>query len=151
MIRLTAIAVCTLLAGCSPVAQSTHSPSGGTSVEATASAKASRSKNVMSEPTLRDSFEVDDSGRSLAITCWGDGSPTMILEAGHPASGLAQFGVHGRALIGDLATHARTCAYDRAGYGDSDPAPDEPRDLDDVTDDLHAPWRLPKSRGRTSW
>jgi pimeloyl-ACP methyl ester carboxylesterase len=32
----------------------------------------------------------------------------------------------------------RTCAYDRAGYGDSDPAPEEPRNLDDVTGDLDA-------------
>ena len=30
------------------------------------------------------------------------------------------------------------CAYDRAGHGQSDPAPDKPRQLEDVTGDLHA-------------
>ena len=29
------------------------------------------------------------------------------------------------------------CAYDRAGHGQSDPAPGKPRQLEDVTDDLH--------------
>lgn len=136
--RLITIAFCTLLTACSNGAQSTQSPSAATSVEATASATASPSENLTGEPTLRDSFEVDDNGRRLAVTCWGDGSPTIILEGGHPASGLGQFGVYGHALVGELAIHTRTCAYDRAGYGDSDPAPNEPRDLDDVTDDLHA-------------
>ncbi|MEO6207405.1 MAG: alpha/beta fold hydrolase, partial [Candidatus Limnocylindrales bacterium] len=53
-------------------------------------------------------------------------------------SGLSEFAVDAAALIGKLSARARTCAYDRAGYGESDPAPDKPRDLDDVTDDLHA-------------
>ena len=95
-------------------------------------------EDVMSEPSLDGSFPVGEADRSLAITCWGEGSPTIILEAGHPSSGLEQFGQLGRSLVTELATETHTCAYDRAGYGRSDPAPEEPRDLDDVTDDLHA-------------
>jgi pimeloyl-ACP methyl ester carboxylesterase len=37
-----------------------------------------------------------------------------------------------------LTAETRVCAYDRAGYGDSDPAPMEPRSADDVVDDLQA-------------
>ena len=72
------------------------------------------------------------------MTCLGDGSPTVLLEAGHPSGGLRDFLIDGRTFVTDLAARRRVCAYNRAGYGPSDPAPLEPRDLDDVTDDLHA-------------
>ena len=44
-----------------------------------------------------------------------------------------------RCFTSRLASERRTCAYDRAGYGRSDPAPDErPRQLEDVHADLQA-------------
>ena len=81
---------------------------------------------------------VADDGRELAILCEGEGAPTVILEDGHPSEtgGIDRFSTG--PLWDDLAAETRVCAYDRAGWGESDPAPDEPRTADDVVDDLQA-------------
>jgi len=92
----------------------------------------------MYRPTVSGAFSVAKDGRKLALRCWGEGSPTIILEAGYPSAGLEQFGTYGNRFTARLADQRRTCAYDRAGNGASDPAPMKPRDIDDVTDDLHA-------------
>jgi hypothetical protein len=83
-------------------------------------------------------FAVADDGRELAILCEGEGSPTVILEDGHPSEtgGIERFS--GSPIWADLTAETRVCAYDRAGWGDSDPAPNEPRTADDVVDDLQA-------------
>ena len=68
---------------------------------------------------------IDIGGRSLHMVCAGpaDGRPVVVMEAG--AFGLsADWG----AVQASLATHGvRSCAYDRAGLGQSDPGP-RPRD-----------------------
>jgi hypothetical protein len=92
----------------------------------------------LSNPAIDGRFAVADDGRQLAIRCWGDDTPTIVLEAGHPSEGIEDFGTHGRPMVEELVSHARVCAYDRAGYGRSDPAPNEPRDADDVVNDLRA-------------
>lgn len=61
-------------------------------------------------------------GRKLALYCQGAGSPAVILDAGLGMSG----GVWSR-VQADLARSARTCAFDRPGYGRSDAGP-LPRD-----------------------
>jgi len=100
---------------------------------------ATRTPTASPIPTVvDDDLVVDANGRTLHMTCLGEGAPTILLEAGHPSAGLQQFLGFGRAFTDLLARERRVCAYDRAGYGRSDPAPDEPRDLDDVTDDLRA-------------
>jgi pimeloyl-ACP methyl ester carboxylesterase len=75
---------------------------------------------------------IDIGGRSLFLTCLGEGSPTVILEAGlgggHSSWALVQPGA---------AQFARVCSYDRAGIGMSDPAP-TPRTSQAVVADLHA-------------
>lgn len=83
-------------------------------------------------------FPVAD-GRQLALSCWGEGSPTIVLEDGHPSEqgGRFQFGRTGGAFLNALVAHTRVCAYDRAGYAASDPAPNEPRTADDVIEDLN--------------
>lgn len=86
--------------------------------------------------TFDDDVVVADDGRAVHARCWGTGGPSIVLEAGAPSAGLRQFG--NAAMITILAAERRVCTYDRAGEGQSDPAPNEPRDLDDVTDDLHA-------------
>jgi len=86
---------------------------------------------------INQDFEVTPEGRSLHLWCRGTGSPTVVLESGHAIGGFDQFLRNG-SFADLLADERRVCAYDRAGYGLSDPAPEEPRDLDDVTDDLHA-------------
>jgi pimeloyl-ACP methyl ester carboxylesterase len=91
----------------------------------------------LADTTVEGSFEVADDGRRLKMTCWGEGSPTVVLEAGHPdGSGITDFGTTEFART--LAAETRVCAYDRAGWGASDPAPNEPRSADDVVEDLHA-------------
>lgn len=75
---------------------------------------------------------VDIGGRSLYLTCQGEGSPTVLLEAGNDG------GIDTWALRSDLAeaTATRVCAYDRANVGRSDPLP-LPRSGADVVADLH--------------
>jgi pimeloyl-ACP methyl ester carboxylesterase len=76
---------------------------------------------------------IDIGGRRLRIVCQGPqtGRPVVILEAG--AFGFAaDFGVVQDALaVGGI----RSCAYDRAGMGFSDPSP-EPRDGVAIAGDL---------------
>lgn len=69
-------------------------------------------------------------GRQLHLRCSGTGGPTVILDAG---LGLDS-SVWMRVQPG-LAAITRTCAYDRAGYGRSDPGP-MPRDTENRTSDL---------------
>ncbi len=71
-------------------------------------------------------------GRDMHLLCEGEGSPTIILDAGQGgwSSDWGDF-------IPGLSADNRVCAYDRAGYGWSDPT------LEDVTprtqaDDLAA-------------
>jgi pimeloyl-ACP methyl ester carboxylesterase len=54
--------------------------------------------------------------RSLYLDCRGTGSPTIVLEAGSGADSSTWAAVHDQ-----LAATTRTCAYDRAGRGRSDP------------------------------
>jgi len=76
-------------------------------------------------------FEVED-GRSLFLRCTGEGSPTVILEGGDGDT----TGSYGFAES-TLAAETRTCVYDRANLGQSDPAPG-PRELDDLVGDLES-------------
>jgi pimeloyl-ACP methyl ester carboxylesterase len=61
-------------------------------------------------------------GRHINLRCTGTGSPTVILEAGFQAWSFAWDRIQPA-----LSTLTRTCSYDRAGLGLSDPAPG-PRD-----------------------
>src|SRR5512147_669788 len=61
---------------------------------------------------------VDIGGYSLAIRCQGRGSPTVLLDAG-----LGGAAIEWTRVQDSLARNTRVCAYDRAGYGDSDPGP----------------------------
>ena len=76
-----------------------------------------------------ESFDVGD-GRMLRMVCSGEGSPTVILEAGDE-SGVDEWSQ----VMPAVADLTRTCAYDRAGVGLSDPATGC-RGLDDLTSDL---------------
>jgi pimeloyl-ACP methyl ester carboxylesterase len=74
---------------------------------------------------------VDIGGRTLNISCAGDGSPTVIFDSGRTSPGYewmpAQRGV---------AAFTRACWYDRAGIGWSDSGPD-PSWGDSAARDLH--------------
>jgi len=75
---------------------------------------------------------VDIGGRRLNLYCLGQGSPTVILVGGLGSSTFSWRKVHA-----ELAKTTRVCAYDRAGYGYSDPGP-LPRDMRHLADDLAA-------------
>jgi pimeloyl-ACP methyl ester carboxylesterase len=76
---------------------------------------------------------VDIGGRALFISCTGTGIPTVVLEAGGGNSAETWAGVQP-----EVARFTRVCSYDRAGLGQSDPAPTGVRTVQDSVDDLHA-------------
>jgi pimeloyl-ACP methyl ester carboxylesterase len=123
-----------LVAACSAGAPAT-SPAGTSEPSAPGVASASAAP---SEAAEAQRYPVSDDGRELVLFCEGEGTPTVVWEDGHPSEtgGIARFS--NGAVWAEVAAHTRICAYDRAGYGDSDPAPNEPRDADDVVDDLRA-------------
>lgn len=59
---------------------------------------------------------VDIGGRSMYLDCRGSGTPTVILESGMGVGAAGWSAVHD-----GIAATTRTCAYDRAGLGASDP------------------------------
>lgn len=74
---------------------------------------------------------VDVGGYSLHIHCTGQGSPTVIVDAGNADFSLSWIGVQTEA-----AKFTHICAYDRAGYGWSDPSPN-PRTAKVMAEELH--------------
>jgi pimeloyl-ACP methyl ester carboxylesterase len=70
--------------------------------------------------------------RTLDIYCEGAGSPTVVYESGKQIPGFFW-----QAVLHRTASFARSCWYDRAGMGWSDPAP-APRTAKDIATDLHS-------------
>jgi pimeloyl-ACP methyl ester carboxylesterase len=125
MILLVVLAACSQAPGSAPDAPVTSDAPESATPDETAAATANR-------------FAVAEDGRELVLLCEGEGTPTVVLEDGHPSEtgGVIRFS---RGPIWDeLTAETRVCAYDRAGSGNSDPAPFEPRTADDVVDDLQA-------------
>ena len=75
---------------------------------------------------------VDIGGRRINLHCTGAGGPTVILMAG-----IFSWSAVWYKTQPVIAQETRVCAFDRASYGFSDPAP-RPQILSDVVDDLHA-------------
>ena len=73
---------------------------------------------------------VDVGGRKLHLYCTGQGSPTVILE-----SGAGSFAIDWALVQPEVARTTRVCSYDRAGYGWSDPGPEEDT-VEQATHDL---------------
>ncbi len=73
----------------------------------------------------------DIGGYRLHLHCAGEGSPTVVLE-----SGLGRDSLDWSWVQPGLAARTRTCSYDRAGSGWSDPGP-LPRDSRSVAGELH--------------
>lgn len=77
---------------------------------------------------------IDIGGHQLHIICAGQavaGQPTVILEAG-----VGGWSIHWDSVQRETARFARVCAYDRAGYGWSEPGP-QPRDGTQIVAELH--------------
>ena len=71
-----------------------------------------------------------DDGRELFLQCSGTGSPTVILEGGDDDTSQSY-----AYAFDDLAAATRTCTYDRANLGQSDPDP-RCRGLQELVSDL---------------
>src|SRR5215216_907289 len=74
---------------------------------------------------------VDVGGYSLHINCVGQGSPTVVLDAG-----LGDFSAQWVRVQREVSDTTRVCAYDRAGMGWSEMGP-EPRDAKQISSELH--------------
>src|SRR5215210_3153257 len=74
---------------------------------------------------------VDVGGYSLHINCVGQGSPTVVLDAGSGA-----FSAQWVRVQQEVSGITRVCAYDRAGMGWSEMGP-EPRDAKQISSELH--------------
>jgi Serine aminopeptidase, S33 len=97
-------------------------------------------------PSIDARIAVDADGRRLALRCWGDGTPTVVLDAGSGIAGIAEF--EDLPVVEELSARTRVCSYDRAGLGASDPAPVvRPRGLDDAVGDLRTLLEAAKLRG----
>lgn len=83
-------------------------------------------------PYAKPGQRVDIGGRRINLDCRGAGGPTVVLMAG-----IASWSPVWYKTQPVIAQETRVCAFDRAGYGFSDPAP-RPQILSDVIDDLHA-------------
>ena len=127
--RLALLAL--VLAGCASPAAPSSTPSGTpapVTPEPTPAATAAPTPSPVER--IEGTFDVGD-GRKLYLRCIGSGSPTILLEAGDEDSGTD----HWRFVAGPLSDDTRTCVYDRAGLGRSDPATGC-RQMDDILDDL---------------
>lgn len=86
-------------------------------------------------PTGAIRGRIDIGGRFLFVECQGRGSPTVVIER---SSGCASDNdPTWLALREELLSRLRVCLYDRAGLGQSDPAP-ATRTIADMVADLHA-------------
>ncbi len=98
-------------------------------LSASAQSAPDRALDVYAAPAQRVDI---GAGRHLNLRCSGSGTPTVVLDIGLGLSSLAW-----RAVQPALARITRTCSYDRAGFGFSDPGP-LPRSARSEADDLHA-------------
>jgi len=74
---------------------------------------------------------VDVGGYRLHINCTGNGSPTVIIEAG-----LGDWSTGWGYVQPEVAKTTRVCTYDRAGWGWSEAGP-KPRDAAQIAKELH--------------
>lgn len=74
---------------------------------------------------------IDVGGYRMHLDCRGEGSPTVVMDAGLGGSSLDWSLVQA-----DIASTTRVCSYDRAGMGRSDPSP-SPRTPRHIAEELH--------------
>jgi pimeloyl-ACP methyl ester carboxylesterase len=79
---------------------------------------------------------VNVGGYRLHLYCIGEGTPTVVLEAGSGGKGVIAWSLVQNQMA--TTTRARVCSYDRAGFGWSEPDPaDQPRASAQVAETLH--------------
>jgi pimeloyl-ACP methyl ester carboxylesterase len=75
--------------------------------------------------------DIDVGGYHLRVNCVGSGEPTIIFDSG-TGSGIEAW----RAVQPTVGGFTRACAYNRAGYGQSNPGP-LPRTSEQIVSELH--------------
>jgi pimeloyl-ACP methyl ester carboxylesterase len=75
---------------------------------------------------------VDVGGHRMYISCSGEGTPTVVIDAG-----AGSWSTHFESIQAALAPTTRVCTFDRAGLGRSDPGP-APRTSRRMADELHS-------------
>lgn len=133
------LAAAAMIASCTGSPAQVPSPAASASATAITTATAtaqitSPTADPATNPSIEGRFAVDEDSRRLALVCWGEGSPTILLETG--GANIEEWS--GSGVVRRLDGETRVCTYDRAGTGMSDPPPDERRDADDVVNDLKA-------------
>jgi hypothetical protein len=123
----TVVITVILIGGCAGATPSSASPAASPS----ASAVASATPRPSPLPHFAELFDIGD-GRALFMECTGEGSPTVVFEAGDESDGRQW----GNVVVG-LARDTRVCTYDRAGTGRSTAATGC-RQLEDIRGDLEA-------------
>jgi pimeloyl-ACP methyl ester carboxylesterase len=98
---------------------------------------ASPSATTTTAGVVQSQQDIDIGGRSLYLQCWGErvaGEPTILLVSGADLDTSSW-----EPMAPDLAAEGHhLCAYDRAGVGRSDPAPEAKRTTQDQVTDLVA-------------
>ena len=89
-----------------------------------------RAETAVSEQYPAPGQLVEVNGRTMHIQCEGEGSPAIVLDAGQ--GGWSSDWVD---LMPQLSENNRVCAYDRAGYGWSEPV-NEGHSPQEAADDL---------------
>jgi pimeloyl-ACP methyl ester carboxylesterase len=88
-------------------------------------------RSLVPYASSRDAVRLPD-GRQLNLVCMGEGSPTVILTAG-----AGDWSLTWSKVQPTVARTTRVCAWDRPGFGFSDPPP-QPQAVDETTSDLQA-------------
>lgn len=127
----TLLLTAAMFGGCSNTGSSAAPVVSAPAASPSASAVASATARPTPLPHVADKFDIGG-GRLVFMECTGEGSPTVVFEAGDEADGRQW----GNVVVG-LARDTRVCSYDRLGTGRSDPATGC-RQLEDIRGDLEA-------------
>ena len=115
--RLASIALVATLAACSGGLESPTSPPSSAQqpgASALAVASGASASPSASAPHAPDGM-FDVGGHRLRLACAGEGSPTVVFEAGLDSAGTTWLTIQA-----ELAKRTTVCRYDRAGLGSSD-------------------------------
>src|SRR5215210_2679160 len=99
-----------VLAACSASHHTVRAPDSGAAVATSAAEPPTAATTAAASAAPGDlSADVDIGGRTLFVTCSGQGTPTVILEAGY-----SQASASWSLVQPSVAQETRVCAYDRA-------------------------------------
>lgn len=114
--HLAALAMSALLSGCG-----VEAPLSSASVSQSQPPSSSSAEPTSTPAIVAESVDIGD-GRSLYLVCRGEGSPTVLFEAGDAWAGDTAGAQTWDPVAPGIGLVTRACAYDRAGVGRSSAA-----------------------------